>query len=269
MAGLGARSRRAGGCPAVSERPASEDGISEDALLGGRVRLVQPAAGYRVAIDSVLLAAAVPVLPGEQVLDVGAGVGAAALCLARRVEGCRVAGLERQRALVRLANDNAALNGLAERVAIMEGDVLRPPPRLAPGGFDHVMTNPPHLDPARDMPSPEPSKAASTVEGEARMPEWIAFCLAMVRPRGSVTVIHRADRLDALLAALHRKAGEIVVCPLWPMADGRPAKRVIVRARKGVEAATRLAAGVVLHHRDGGYTEPVDAVLRNGVALDF
>jgi tRNA1(Val) A37 N6-methylase TrmN6 len=253
----------------VSERPAAEEDLTQDALLGGRVRLVQLAGGYRVAIDPVLLAAAVPARAGEQVLDVGAGVGAAALCLARRVEGCRVAGLERQRTLVRLANDNAALNGLAERVAIMEGDLLRPPPRLAPGSFDHVMTNPPHLDPARDMPSPEPSKAASTVEDAAQLPAWIAFCLAMVRAKGSVTVIHRADRLDALLAALHRKAGEIVVCPLWPMPDGRPARRVIVRARKGNEAATRLAAGFVVHRPDGSYTEPIDAVLRRGAALEI
>lgn len=253
----------------MSERPAPEAELTEDALLGGRVRLVQLAAGYRVAIDPVLLAAAVPARAGEQVLDVGAGVGAAALCLARRVDGCRVSGLERQRALVRLANDNAALNDLAEWVDIMEGDLLRPPPRLAPGGFDHVMTNPPHLDPVREMPSPEPAKAASTMEGAAQLPAWIAFCLSMVRPKGSVTVIHRADRLDALLAAFHRKAGEIVVCPLWPMPDGRSAKRVIVRARKGVDAATRLAAGFVLHRPDGGYTERIDAVLRRSAALEL
>lgn len=253
----------------MSERPVPETDLTEDALLGGSVRLVQLGTGYRVAIDPVLLAAAVPARAGDQVLDVGAGVGAAALCLARRVEGCRVSGLERQRALVRLANDNAALNGLADRVDIMEGDLLRPPPRLAPGIYDHVMTNPPHLDPAREMPSPQPARAASMVEGAAQLPAWIAFCLAMVRPKGSVTVIHRADRLDALLAALHRKAGEIVVCPLWPMPDGRSAKRVIVRARKGVDAATRLAAGFVLHRPDGGYTEHIDAVLRRGTALEL
>jgi tRNA1(Val) A37 N6-methylase TrmN6 len=247
----------------------SEEEITEDTLLGGRIRLTQPSEGYRVAIDPVLLAAAVPAQAGEQVLDVGAGVGAAALCLAARVDGCRVVGLEVQRALVRLANDNAALNGLRDRVSVMEGDLLRPPPRLAPGSFDHVMTNPPHLDPVRATASPMPGKTTANLEGAARLDAWLAFCLAMVRAKGSVSVIHRADRLDALLAALHGKAGEIVVFPLWPMADGRAAKRVIVRARKGSAAPTRLAAGLVLHRADGRYGDATEAILREGAALEL
>lgn len=253
-----------------ASRPAmSEAAVTEDALLGGRVRLAQPAEGYRVAIDSVLLAAAVPAGAGDSVLDVGSGAGAAALCLAVRVEGCRVAGLEVQPALVRLANDNAALNGLKDRVAVMVGDLLRPPPRLAPGAFDHVMANPPHLDPARGTASPEAGKTAAKVEGEAELGAWIAFCLAMVRAKGSVSVVHRADRLDALLAAFHRKAGEIVIFPLWPMADGRSAKRVIVRARKGMATPTRLASGLVLHGPDGRFTEAADGILRHGRALEL
>jgi len=247
----------------------NESEITEDALLGGRVRLNQLAAGYRVAIDPVLLAAAVPARPGEQVLDVGSGVGAAALCLATRVTDCRVAGLELQRSLARLANDNAKLNGLDDRVMVMEGDLLHPPPRLAPGSFDHVMTNPPHLERASGTVSPFAGKSAATLEGTAQLGAWLAFCLTMTRPGGSVTLIHRADRLEAVLAAFHRKAGEIVVFPLWPMADGRAARRVIVRARKDIATPTRLAFGLVLHESDGRFTETVEAILRKGAALEL
>ncbi|HLI13413.1 MAG TPA: methyltransferase [Alphaproteobacteria bacterium] len=241
--------------------------VTEDALLGGRVSLVQPTEGYRVAIDPVLLAAAVPAEPGQQVLDIGAGVGAATLCLACRVEGCRVVGLELQRPLVRLANDNAARNGIQDRVTVMEGDVLRPPPRLAPGSFDHVMSNPPHLEARRASLAATPSKGLANIEGAADLAAWLGLCLTMVRAKGSITVIHRADRLETILAALHGKAGGIVVFPLWPMPDERPAKRVIVQARKGIAAPTRLAAGLVLHHPDGRYTERAEAVLRAAAAL--
>ncbi|HEY6335280.1 MAG TPA: methyltransferase [Alphaproteobacteria bacterium] len=247
----------------------AEEDTTEDGLLGGSVRLIQQAGGYRVAIDPVLLAAAVPAAAGDHVLDAGAGVAAAALCLAARVPGVRVSGIESQRALVRLANDNADLNGMKDRVAIMEGDLLRPPPRLAPGGFDHVMANPPYLEPARASISPDAGKAAAGVEGAADLGAWVAFCLTMVRDKGSVTVIHRADRLDALLTAFHRKAGEIVVYPLWPVADGRPAKRVVVRARKGLASPMRLAAGLVLHRADGTYTPEAEAILRHGASLDL
>ena len=248
----------------MSGAPPTEE--SEGTLLGGRVKLRQPVTGYRVAIDPVFLAAAVPALSGDRVLDVGCGVGAAALCVAARIVGCRVTGIERDRELVRLANDNIALSGLASQVSVMAGDLLAPPPRLEPGGFDHVLANPPHLAAGTATPPPDLARAAAHVEGEADLAAWIRFLLAMTRPKGSLTVIHRADRLDALLGQLSGRAGEIVVFPLWPGA-GKSAKRVILRARKGIAAPTRLAPGLILHEPDGRYTAAAEAVLREGAGL--
>ncbi len=239
---------------------------SDDTLLGGRVVLKQPLSGYRAAIDPVFLAAAVPAGPGDLVLDVGAGVGAAALCLVRREPGCNVRGIELQRDLVRLATENVIANGLNGRVDVMVGDLLRPPPRLSPGAFAHVMANPPYLPGGTATPPPDAGKARANVEGEAQLADWVRFALAMVRPKGSVTFIHRADRLEALLGAMSGKAGDITVFPLWP-GSGKPASRVILRARKGVANPTRLLPGLVLHEADGRYTAAADAVLRNGAAL--
>ena len=240
--------------------------VSEDGLLDGKVTLRQPRDGFRAAIDSVFLAAAVPARPGESVVEPGAGAGAAALCLARRVAGCRVSGIELQADLVRLAGGNIALNGLDADVAITAGDVARPPPALTEGSFDHAMMNPPHLAPRRADAPPDAGKAASSVEGAAGIATWLDFALAMVRPRGSLTVIHRADRLDELLAALGLRFGEIVVFPLWPGRGRKPAKRVIVAARKGVATPLRLSPGLILHEDDGAFTTDADAVLR-GAAL--
>lgn len=242
--------------------------VSDDALLGGRVRLLQPVAGYRVAIDPVFLAAAVPAAAGDSVLDIGCGVGAAALCLAARVAGCRVTGIEAQRELVRVAAENVARNGVADRVMIMAGDIGHPPPRLEPGSFAHVMANPPYLDADAARPSPLPAKATATVEGAADLATWVRFALAMARPRGSVTFVHRADRLEQLMAQFVGRAGGIVVLPLWRGA-GKPAKRVIVHARKDSGAPTRLLPGLVLHEADGRYTTAADAVLREGKAIDL
>jgi tRNA1(Val) A37 N6-methylase TrmN6 len=247
---------------------AAEPGLTEDALLGGRVRLRQPEAGYRAAIDPVLLAASVPAGDDDTVLDIGCGAGAASLCLAARVAGCRVTGLEQQLALVRLAGDNAALNGVAGRFSAMVGDLLQPPPRLGPGSFDHVMANPPFLEAGAATPPPDPAKRAANVEGAADLAAWVRFAAAMVRPKGSVTFIHRADRVEHVLGAMAGRLGEIVLFPLWPGA-GKPAKRILVRARKGVASPSRLAPGLVLHRPDGGFTEAADAVLRHGAALEL
>ena len=241
-------------------------GWSDDTLLGGRVRLRQPERGYRVAIDPVLLAAAVPAAAGETVLDIGCGTGAAALCLAVRVAGVRVVGIERERELVRLANDNILSNELGGLVSAMAGDLLRPPPRIEPGTFHHVMANPPFLEAARATAPADPGRAAAQLEGEADLASWVRFALTMVRAKGTLTFIHRADRIEQVLTQFAGKVGEIVIFPLWPGA-ARPARRVIVRGRKGSAAPTRLMPGLVLHAEDGRYTAPADAVLRDGAAL--
>lgn len=247
-----------------------EEGVplSEDTLLGGRVRIRQPVDGARASIDPVFLAAAVPVGPGELVLDIGCGTGAALLCVAAREPLSRVVGLERQRELVRIAGDNAILNGMAPRVSVMVGDLLQPPPRISAGAFDHVMANPPYLERARANETSNPARAEATIEGDAELGDWIRFALSMAKPRGTMTLIHRADRIDAVLGQIAGRAGEVVVYPLWP-GLGKPASRILVRARKQVAAPARLAVGMILHEADGRFTQAAEAVLRGGEALSL
>jgi tRNA1(Val) A37 N6-methylase TrmN6 len=242
---------------------------TEDRLLGGRLLLRQPAQGYRTAIDPVLLAAAIPARTGENVLDLGAGVGAASLCLAKRVPEVRIVGLELQPELARLGADNARRNGLGLQVEILAGDILRPPPRLAPASFGHVMANPPYARAESADPSPDAARAIATVEGEAKLDDWIRAALNYVQAKGTITFIHRADRLDDLVRALGQHAGAIVIYPIWPDPESKAAKRVIVTARKGSRTPLTLARGLVLHDSSGAYTKAADAILRQGWALDL
>lgn len=244
--------------------PVPSHRTTEDSLLGGRLRLLQPETGYRVAIDAVLLAAAVPANDGERVMDAGSGVGATALGIAFRVPGARVTGLEIQSDLALLARRNARANVLEERVGFVVGDILAPP--LVPASFDHVVFNPPYLEARRARRSPHPGKAVATVEGEATLADWIRAGIALARPRGTVTLINRADRLPEILAAMVGPVGDVTVLPLWPKPDGG-AKRVIVQGRKGVAGPFRLLSGLVLHGPDGHYTAAAQMILREGTAL--
>jgi tRNA1(Val) A37 N6-methylase TrmN6 len=248
----------------VPEAPAPE--LTLDHLLGGRVRLCQPARGYRVAIDPVLLAAAVPARAGETVLDAGAGTGAASLCLAMRVPGCRVTGLEIQPALQRLASDNATQNGLEARIQMVQGDLGRPPPGLAGERFDHVLTNPPYLAAPAASASPVRERQLASVEHGLELAEWLACCLRLLAPGGMLTLIHRADRLAEVLSAVGDRLGELVLFPLWPRAR-EPAKRVLVQGRKGSRGPLALAPGLVLHEEDGGFSAAAEAILRHGEPL--
>jgi tRNA1(Val) A37 N6-methylase TrmN6 len=236
--------------------------VTEDALLGGRVRLLQPAQGYRVAIDPVLLAAVLPDGFRGRVADLGCGVGAAALCAATRLTEARVVGIERDPFLADLARQNVARNGLDARAEIVTGDIRG----AASPDFEAVIVNPPFLEAARANAQSDARKAAATIEDDASLDIWIDAALARLRPKGTLAMIHRADRLDDLLAALRGRAGEVVVFPLWPKV-GVAAKRVIVRARKGLRSPLVLAAGLVLHEVDGRFTAAAEAVLRDGVAV--
>lgn len=247
-----------------------EGGVTEDGFLGGRLRLRQPAEGYRAAIDPVLLAAAVPAAPGQRVADLGCGVATAALCLMARVAGVSVTGLELQPTLAALAEQNAllnaALNDSGARLRVLQGDVASPPAELTGSPFDHVMLNPPYLEPGAVRESPQELRRIATVEGPAALDTWLACALGLLAPRGSLTVIHRADRIERLLALLTPHCGDIAIFPVWPR-SGEAAKRLLLQARKGHGGAPRLLAGLVLHDSEGAYTAAAQAVLRDAQGL--
>lgn len=238
---------------------------ADHTLLGGKVALNQPDKGFRAAIDSVFLGAFVPAKGGERVLDVGTGSGAAALCLMARCPDVQVTGVEKLPESADFARANAALNGLESRYYIEEADLAALPPSLKEKPFDHVMTNPPFMPTCHPAP-PNPSLAAATVESLPLI-RWVDLCLKRLKPKGSFTIVHRADRLDDILTALHGKAGAIEIFPLYPRA-GEPARRVLVRAKKESATPLILRPGMVIHPPEGqGYTAEAEAVLRGGKSL--
>jgi tRNA1Val (adenine37-N6)-methyltransferase len=241
--------------------------LSDDAFLGGRLRLWQPVAGYRAATDPVLLAAACPAVAGQSVLDLGCGAGTAGLCLAVRVPGVLLAGLEVQAGYVALARANAARNDIA--FDVHEGDVAAEPPALR-RGFDHVIANPPYYA-AGGTPAADGGRDVALREA---MPLhlWTEAARRRLHPKGWLTLILGADRLGVALAALEGRMGSVTVLPLAPR-EGRAAVRVLIRARKGGRAALRLLAPMVVHtgathvgdHED--YTPEAKAVLREIAAI--
>jgi len=250
----------------MTKHTENEQKISQDYLLGGKILIRQPVDGYRVAIDPIFLAASIDAREGETILDIGTGVGAAALCLASRVPDCRIVGLEVQNTNVRLASENILLNNMRDRVEVLWGDLIQPPPRLAGGTFAHVMANPPYIEAAQGIASPFDHKKVSNTLATTGLEQWAKFALLMARPKGTVTFVYRADRLPDILSYFHGKLGDIVIYPLWP-GDDKPAKRVLVRGRKSTNGPSVLSHGLVLHGPDGRFTQGAEHVLRHGGAL--
>ncbi len=241
--------------------------VSKDHLLGGRVRLRQAVDGYRAGLDAVLLAASIPAMSGERVLDLGCGAGAVSLCLLARVGDCHVTGVEIDHDMAQLAQDNAALNGWEARLSIVAGDISRRG-LLSDQTFDHIMANPPFHDRRRHRLPRLEQRAQALVEGEAGVDKWFAVGLRRVKPGGSLTFILRADRLDEALAALGGLAGRITVLPVHSHA-GKPAIRVIVQAIKERRTPLSLLPALVLFDEKGEQSGAARDILANGARLSL
>jgi len=245
--------------------------LSDDGFLGQRLSILQPEKGYRAGIDAVMLAASVPAKNEEQVLDLGAGVGVASLCLASRCPGVPVTGLEIQADLAKTANENAARNALGDRVRFIEGSATEKAAALDAkkmpyGSFHHVMTNPPFYETGKVQPSPNAGKATAHAFDGFDLAGWTRVACAMARPKGTVTLVHRADALPDLLKAIDGRLGGLIAFPLWP-AKGDPASRILLQGIKGSRAPFVMAAGLVLHQPDGSFTREASAILREGKSL--
>jgi tRNA1Val (adenine37-N6)-methyltransferase len=236
---------------------------SVDKFLGGRVGVRQTLKGFRGGLDAVMLAATIPARSGDEVLELGAGAGTASLCLAARVTGVSVTGVEIDADLVALANENARSNTNDGRVSFVEGDVLDLPRELR-RDFAHVFCNPPFHN-EQGQVSPEPVKDRA-LRDAGRFGDWMDIGLKRTISGGTFTAILRADRLSEALAQLPDRG--VAVFPLWPRAN-ELSKRVIVQVTKSSRAPSTLMPGLVLHEADGRYTEAADRVLRDGLALDI
>jgi tRNA1Val (adenine37-N6)-methyltransferase len=243
------------------------ENLSDDAFLGGTLRLWQPKQGYRAATDPVLLAACCGAQAGETVLDLGCGIGTAALCLSKRVPGLSLAGVELQPDYAELARRNAARAGTEFEVAI--GSVLDMPREMR-RDFDHVISNPPYFRPS-GTPALNPGRDRALRE-EVSLPDWIAAAQRRVRPGGWLTMILRADRLDDAFRGLGSGMGSIHILP-FAARPGREAGRVVLRARKQGRGALRLLAPFILHsgdHHPGdreNHSPEAEAVFRFGNGL--
>jgi tRNA1(Val) A37 N6-methylase TrmN6 len=242
-----------------------------DAALGGRLTLRQPACGHRFGHDAILLAASTPAASGEVAVDLGAGVGAAGLALARRVAGVTVRLVEIDPELAELAAENAARNGLAERVTAHALDVAAPPAAFAAAGLDagcadRVLMNPPFHDPGRAQASPDPRRRAAHVAPAGALAAWLGAGARLLRAGGTLSLIYRADGLGELIGALAPAFGAIAILPVHPK-PGAAAIRVLLCATKSSAAPSSLLPGLVLNRDDGRPSVEAEEILREGAAL--
>lgn len=249
---------------------AAESEISEDAILGGRLRVRQPLLGHRVGHDAILLAAATLAGAAERAVELGAGIGAAGLAFAARVPRTKVTLVEIDAELCALARDNARLNGLEDRITVANADAestdALQSAGLLPESFDRVLMNPPFHDARRHNVSPDPRRRLAHSGKPGLLARWISTAAWLLEPRGVLTLIWRADGLNEVIDRLQPAFGAIAILPVHPRA-GVPPIRVLVQAVKGGDASRKIYAPLYLHDKSGRPTAAAEAILREGDTL--
>jgi len=242
---------------------------TEDAFLGGQLRLRQAKSGHRSGHDAMLLAAATSTQPGDRVVEFGAGVGAAGLALARRVGNIELVMIEIDAGLAVLARDNAVANAIAADVITLDVTASADAfvaAGLTPDSADVVLMNPPFNDAARHRASPDKSRASAHVAEAETLEGWIHAGRRLLKSGGALTLIWRADSLSEVLACLARGFGSLAILPVHGDAE-KPAIRVLIRAVKGGKAPTRMLASLLLKDESGLPNKQVEKMLAEGGVL--
>ena len=238
---------------------------TNDYLLNKKVKIFQPTNGYRASTDAVFLSSLLDekkIKKDCSILDVGAGTGAISLCLASRLKekNIKILGVDIQKDLVELSNYSSKENEFDSFLEYQYLDIRKKTP-FKGGNFDVVITNPPYSD--CDMPSPNQSKKTAHNHQDFDLSGWLSFCLKMLKPKGYILLINRAEAINEILQAMHNKAGNIEILPIYSK-EGQNAKRVAVIAQKGYKGITKILPPFYTHNSDGSYTTKAQSILREG-----
>lgn len=276
----------------IDEPCIDEEALTDDLFLGGALKIFQPKNGFRSGIDAILLAGSVPDNPlpaqakltnGEEdpragdveqpvrVLEAGCGAGVVALAIAKRCKGVVVDAVEIEQVNAEIAVMNTLRNALDERVKVYLGDICQPVTKLEKLGlqrnsYDYVVANPPFYNEREMRVSDHPLRRRAKRAEDHTLEGWVRFLTAMAAPKGVISMIHRADKLEDVLAALNGRFGGLRVLPLFPK-KGEPANRVIVQGVKGSRGPLTLLPGVVLHDEGGHYMPEVKALCQGPRSL--
>ena len=266
---VGPGSREENALKNESKNESAAADVTEDGFLGGQLRLRQPRSGHRAGHDAVLLAAATPAQSGDRVVDLGSGIGAAGLAVARRVTGLDLVLVEIDPMLAQLARDNAAANAIAAHVIVLDVEVdaaAFAASGLAPDSADIVLMNPPFNDPARHRASPDGVRERAHVATATTLASWVHAARRILRSSGQLAMIWRADGIAEVLAALDRGFGSLEILPVHADVTS-PAIRILIRATKGGRAPTRLHTALLLNDESGVPNKWVQEILTGKGAL--
>jgi tRNA1Val (adenine37-N6)-methyltransferase len=241
----------------------TREGETVDAILGGRLRIIQKKRGYRFSLDALLLAHFAALRNGEDLIDLGTGGGIIALILARRFHCGRVLGIDIQEELAAMAKRSVVLNGLEGHVEIRQGDLRRPETLCQPESFSAAVFNPPYrrLQSGRMNPDAEKAMARHEIAGSAA--DFLAAADYALRPDGRAYAIYPAARMVELLTRMRERRIEPKRLRLVHSCSGASGAFVLLEVVRGGREELKVLPPLFIHEAAGGYTQEMTEIFRD------
>jgi len=232
--------------------------LTRNNILDGEVALYQPKQGFRIGMDSILLASSVNKY--TKCIEFGTGSGIILVYLSKKFPDSKILGVEKNIDLVNLAKKNLKENKITEISAEVIQNDLDDDSFLKQNNneYDRVIMNPPYFSPNKVLISKNSYKISSRYEYD--ISKWFLAAYKKLKHRGYLNFIFRTENLDLILSILYPKWGEIKIYPLWPKKNIK-SKLMIIQAKKNVKAGLQILPGLVLHNNDGSYTKACNNIL--------
>ncbi len=238
------------------------EGETLDAILGGRLKVIQKKSGYRFSIDSLLLAHFTVLKEGEDCVDLGTGSGVVALILACRRCGGKILGIDIQEEFAAMARRSVESNGLAGCVEIRQGDVRHPEACLQPGSFDVAVFTPPYRRLRSGRTNPEPAKAAARHEIVGTAGDFVAAAAHCLKAKGRAYTIYPARRMVEMLSRMRALRIEP---KCLRVVHSRPSGRgefILVEGVKGGREEMTVLPPLFIYGEGSEYSAEMEAIFR-------
>ena len=228
-----------------------------DDLQRNGYRIIQRTDGFCFGMDAVLLSGFAMVKKGERTLDLGTGTGIIPILLEAKTEGEHFSALEIQREVADMARRSVSLNGLEEKIQIVEGDIREASQIFGAASFDVVTSNPPYMNDAHGLKNPDLPKAIARHEVLCTLDDVVREASKVLKTGGRFYMVHRPHRLAEIITVLRGyKLEPKRMKMVHPFAD-RDANMVLIEAVKGGGVFLKMEAPVIVFKEPGVYADEI------------
>lgn len=228
-----------------------------DELQRNGYHIIQDPERFCFGMDAVLLSGFAKVKVGEKAIDLGTGTGIIPILLEAKTRGEHFVGLEIQPESAEMARRSVALNGLEEKIEIIEGDIKQASQLFGASSFDVVTSNPPYMTAKHGLTNEAEAKTIARHEVLCSLEDVIRESARLLKPGGRLYMVHRPFRLAEIISLMVQYRIEPKRMRLvHPYADKEP-NMVLIEGLRGGRPRMTVEKPLVVYKEQGKYTDEI------------